>query len=278
MAQIVLERRFELQRHARVEDAHADFLVQGERARIEVRRADVRPNFVDYDDLLVQQRRLELVEPYAGLEQRGVETAPRAPHERAVRMLARQHQETFTPRFTIMANSSTTPSFGAKYGFWISTSRRALAIATVYSIATDDTASADALLTTCAHTSPDGLEESGKHVVARRQAVRLFDPVLRENGLEAMDDGPFQAHAGVAPVLGVCAVAEPLVGDPVAEGVADLAVDDEQLAVRAVIEAAEVPPMRLAVGRELHAVALEPLQLLRVRASSRRGSRSGLGP
>ena len=81
-----------------------------------------------------------------------------------------------------------------------------------------------------------------------------------------MHDGSFEAHARVAPVLGVRAVAEPLVGDAVAEGVADLAVDDEQLAMRAVIEAAEVPPMRLAVGGELHAVALEPLQLLRVGA------------
>ena len=64
-----------------------------------------------------------------------------------------------------------------------------------------------------------------------------------------MHDGPFEAHARVAPVLRVLAVAEPLVGDAVAERVADAAVDHEQLAVRAMIEPAEVPPVRLAVGR-----------------------------
>ena len=78
--------------------------------------------------------------------------------------------------------------------------------------------------------------------------MRLLDPVLREHGLEAVDDRALQPHAGVAPMLGVVAVAEPLVGDAVAEGVADRAVDDEQLAMGAVIEAAEVPPMRLAVS------------------------------
>src|SRR5918993_1243577 len=96
--------------------------------------------------------------------------------------------------------------------------------------------------------------------------MRLLDPVLRENRLQAMHDGSFEAYPRVAPVVRVRTVAEPLVGDPVTERVADLAVEDEQLAMRAVIEAAEVPPMRLAVGGELDTVALEPLQLLRIGA------------
>ena len=92
VAQVLLERGLELRRDAGVEDADADLLVERERARVEIGGADVRPDFVHDDDLLVQQRRLELVQPDTGFEQRGVEVAARAPHERTVRVLARQHQ------------------------------------------------------------------------------------------------------------------------------------------------------------------------------------------
>ena len=52
--------------------------------------------------------------------------------------------------------------------------------------------------------------------------------------------GPSTLEVRVAPVLGILRVAGPLVGDADAAGEADAAVDDQQLAVRAVVQAAEV--------------------------------------
>ena len=58
-----------------------------------------------------------------------IEVTARAPHERAVRVFARQHQVHLDAAPPSSRIARTTPSFGAKYGFWISTSRRAIAIA-----------------------------------------------------------------------------------------------------------------------------------------------------
>ena len=71
--------------------------------------------------------------------------------------------------------------------------------------------------------------------------------------MECAYHGTFQAHGRVAPMLLVLAVAEPLIRDAVAERVADCTVDDEKLAVRAVIEATQVPPGRTAVFGQLDA-------------------------
>jgi hypothetical protein len=51
----------------------------------------------------------------------------------------------------------------------------------------------------------------------------------------------------------VLAVAEPLIPDAVAERVADCTVDDQELAVRAMVEAMQVPPGRTAVFGQLDA-------------------------
>ena len=130
-SQILLESRLELRRDARVEQPHADLLVQSERARVEVRGADVRPDLVHDDDLLMEQRGLELVEPHTGFEQRVIEVAAGAPHELAVRVLAGHHQmhlHAAPHHHREQLDHSVTRR---EVGFWISTSRRAVAIATV---------------------------------------------------------------------------------------------------------------------------------------------------
>ena len=64
----------------------------------------------------------------------------------------------------------------------------------------------------------------------------------------------------------VLAVAQPLVGDAMTERVADLAVDDEELAVRAVIETPQIPPARTTINAQVHVARDEALQLRVVRA------------
>jgi hypothetical protein len=91
--------------------------------------------------------------------------------------------------------------------------------------------------------------------------MRLFDPILCKHGLQRVRDRPFEAHTRVPPMFGIRAVAEPLVGDAVAERVADAAVDDQQLAMRAVIEPAKIPPARLTVTGELGTASLQALEL-----------------
>src|SRR5690349_12260926 len=98
-----------------------------------------------------------------------------------------------------------------------------------------------------------------KAAVPGRQRVCFFDPVLREYRLEPVHDRSFQPYAGVAKLLWTSAVTEPVVRDAVTERITDASVDDEQLTMRAIVEPADVPPARLAIGRNLAAAAPQPL-------------------
>ena len=82
--------------------------------------------------------------------------------------------------------------------------------------------------------------------------VRL-EPVLGKPGLQRRDRRPFDADLHVAPVVGVLALPEPLIGDPRATGEADAAVDDERLPVRPVVEPAERVPVDRVVPGDLTA-------------------------
>src|SRR6185295_17865366 len=87
---------------------------------------------------------------------------------------------------------------------------------------------------------------------AGRNAVRLLDPILHEYRLQRARDRPFQAHTRIAPVILVFAVAQPLIGDAVTERVADRAIENEEFAMRAMVEAPQVPPRRTAVLVQVH--------------------------
>ena len=89
------------------------------------------------------------------------------------------------------------------------------------------------------------LVEVGQVAVAGQHVAGALEPVLGERTLEAAHDRAADAHVGVAPVVGVLGVAGPLLGDPDPAGEADLAVHDQQLAVRAVLEPAD----RVRLGR-----------------------------
>ena len=69
-----------------------------------------------------------------------------------------------------------------------------------------------------------------------------LDPVVHEHGLHLRDHRPFGPKVRVAPVLGILGIAAPDVGDADTAGEPDRAVDDEHLAVRAVVHPVEVVP------------------------------------
>ena len=73
----------------------------------------------------------------------------------------------------------------------------------------------------------------------------LARPVLAESALHAMDDRAAQAHAHVGVVLAVLRVAEPLVHDAVPTDERLAAVDDQHLAVGAVVQHADVAQLGL---------------------------------
>ena len=86
--------------------------------------------------------------------------------------------------------------------------------------------------------------ERGEVRFALQHLASRLDPVVHERSLHLCDRGPFEPVVRVAPVLRVARVAVPLVADADPAGEADLAVDDQQLAVRAVVHAREVVPVQ----------------------------------
>ena len=83
------------------------------------------------------------------------------------------------------------------------------------------------------------LRESGR---SREQLAGVFDPVLRERGLDRVHDGPADPHGEIAHVLLVLGVAEPGVDDAVTSNQGDAAVEHHELAMVALVEHPDVRP------------------------------------
>ena len=96
---------------------------------------------------------------------------------------------------------------------------------------------------TCASASPADIQVR-KVRFALQDLAGGLDPVVHERRLHLRNRGPFDAVVRVAPVLRRFGVAIPVVGDTDAAGEADLAVHDQELAVRAVVHAREVVPAK----------------------------------
>ena len=235
-----------------VEHADADFLVERQRARVEVGGADVRPDAVDDHDLLVRQRGLELVHAYAGFQQRAIQVRAGDSHERTVGLSAGHHQVDGDAALHHLREQLAHAVVGREVGVlddhFLACRRDCHGVqqrdlgADFFRCTADDVSGDVALAL-----------QPWIAAVARGHAVRLFHPVLHEHRLQRACHGAFQAHGRIAPVIFVFAVAEPLIREAVAERVADRAVDDEELAMRAVIEAPQIPPPRTTVLGELDA-------------------------
>ena len=85
-------------------------------------------------------------------------------------------------------------------------------------------------------------------------------PVVVERGLHLRDDGTLDAEMHVSPVVGILRVAHPLVGDADAAGECDPAVDHQQLAMGAIVEAVQVIPLQWTVLLDVDATILHFLQ------------------
>src|SRR5688572_19505477 len=88
-----------------------------------------------------------------------------------------------------------------------------------------------------------GRSQRRKVVAAVQHFARDLDPVVVERGLHLRDDRTFDLEVHVAPMVRILRMALPLVGDADAACEADRAVDHQQLAVRTVVQAAEVVPL-----------------------------------
>src|SRR6185369_5854589 len=86
-----------------------------------------------------------------------------------------------------------------------------------------------------------------------RNLTRLLDPVLAERALHAIDDRAGDADADVAPVILVLRVPGPFFGDAEAAEVTDASVDDDDLAVIAVVQSSKVADAQRMELAHLHA-------------------------
>ena len=91
-----------------------------------------------------------------------------------------------------------------------------------------------------------------------------LEPVVHERGLELRDHGSFDSKVGVAPVLRVLGVAQPLVGHTHPAGEPDAPVHDQQLPVGAMIEVVELVKVERTVEHHLDARLSKPLDVVLV--------------
>ena len=119
------------------------------------------------------------------------------------------------------------------------------------------------LLTICAVTLPSDV----KH----REVVRSLQehasgrhPMLDERGLHLRDDRADDPEVAVPPVVGILGIAVPLVRDAHAARESDSSVDDQEFAVRPVVDAIEAVPMEWLILLHLDATRAHGVQLRRV--------------
>ena len=100
----------------------------------------------------------------------------------------------------------------------------------------------------------------GRKVVGAVQHIAGgLDPVVVEGGLKLRHHRAFDLEMHVAPMVGVLCVAGPLLGHADAAGEGRVPIDHQQLAVGAVVHAAEVVPVQRAVALHLRAGVLHGL-------------------
>ena len=95
-----------------------------------------------------------------------------------------------------------------------------------------------------------------KIVIAVQDVAGGLDPVVEKRRLHLRGDGTGDLEVHVAPVLGILGVARPLIRDPDAAGEAQRSIDDQDLAMRAVIQSAERVPAHAVIALDLDPAAL----------------------
>jgi hypothetical protein len=119
-----------------------------------------------------------------------------------------------------------------------------------------------------------GSSQLRKVGIAEKQLATALQPVVHERGLELRDDGPGDAEMRIAPMVWSVRISEPEIGDAGTARESDASVDDQYLAVRALLDLCDrappsrVVPRQLVVEAQLDAGILHPLLELPVDAQA----------
>jgi hypothetical protein len=89
-----------------------------------------------------------------------------------------------------------------------------------------------------------------------------LNPIVHEGALQGGNDRSFDSIVRVSPVVGILRIVSPLIRDPARKTYA--AVDDQQLAAGAMVDAAKAHEVDLVIAFNLHARVFHPLKSLGV--------------
>ena len=256
---------FEVLQEARGETlaGHGDveLVVQLQRSVVEVRRAEHAPDAVDHDHLGVHHRRLVLVHLDAELEQALVVLARRVLHGHRVGDVPFDEDPDLDA-----AGDRVSQRPPRRF---VRDEVRARDVDRLAGRGDRQQVELREVVAAAARRAPDGertillrAAPGARAIELRRHLAGRLAEVLVERPLQQAHDRAADPDVRVAPVLLALRVAEPVVGDADASGKPDLAVDDQDLAVAAVVHFLEgIPAQRV----EIADAAPRALQALHMR-------------
>ncbi len=248
-----------------VEDPHHELLVQAQAADVHVHRADSADHRVDRDGLGVEEAGLVEVDVRAGAQQRLVVGLGR-PEGQLLVDQAGHHEAQVDPGEGGVDHGVVDALVGHEVG--------RLDVQRAFGLGDGDHVRAAAGLPGVLDRVRDDLREDlpvelpgrrrGQVAVLEKVVVLVFEPAHGEQLLELGDRLSGDAQVGVAPAREALAAVDVLLAHVHAAGVADDAVDHDDLAVVAVVQLEEV----LDVGTHLGACGRQPLQLVLLEADA----------
>ena len=237
--------------HRALAERDVHFVVVLERSVVHVGRADDRPRAVDQQRLHVRHRRAG-TRRCARRSRAARRTSGGWPDERAADRWRARHDDSDVARRAARRVTSERRSArsGRKYGVLMSMSDTAPSIS-IWNTTREEVARSDGeLLTSMRLGRARRLAAAGQSRGRGQNLAAALEPVLGKDALQRGDDRTFDAHHRVAPRRRSVDRLEPPVRDAGAAGERDAPVDDEQLAVRAVVETVQpVPGERLIEAR-----------------------------
>lgn len=242
-----------------VVDVEVGLVVEAEGAVVEVGRADRDQQLVHDHDLAVVHGGLVLMDLRAGLQQRAPTAAGGRTHGVGVDDFSGRDDADLHAAFECIGQGPGGELVGDKVG-----ARQVNAAS----------GRRDGQLVHQLHAFAAARGGAGKHLgvavadcrqgrevgLAVHHLARDFQPVVHENSLHLGDGRALDLEMGVAPVVGILAGACPLGRNAHTAGEAGFAVNDQQLAVGAVVHARQVVPVRLVELADLHAGRFHFLQ------------------
>jgi hypothetical protein len=254
--EVLGEHLLQLRDQARIAEAEVGFFVEREGPVVEVGGADGRPRVVDHHEFVVEHRGLVLADLDARVHQLPVEAGAVLPRPPGVAVAAGDDQ--LHPRAAVrrLPDQFDHRGRGDEVGVRdLNGAPRRLQREQVHG-----GRRARALLGRAQDRLDRHVAERlrhGEEVRPREQFAGGDEPVLREAGLLRQRRRPFDARHHVPPFGGMARLVEPVIGDAGAAGEGDAAVDDDRLAVGAVVRAPDGVPADGAVPGQFAAARLQ---------------------